>query len=169
MKNRFVMQALHQGLRVGVLALLGCFLSATLALAQDAKLGALVIQGAYMKPMVAGQTNSAAYLKISNTGTDDKFVSAISTRAAMIQLHFMGMQGDVMKMNEVAAIDLPAGKTVELKPGSYHLMVMGVKTPFKEGENVKIKLKFEKAGELEMDFPVTNPGMSMSHHDHMAH
>jgi copper(I)-binding protein len=169
MKNRDVMQTVQQGLRVGVLALMGWVLSLTVALAQEAKLGALAIQGAYIKPMVAGQSNAVGYLKISNAGSDDKLLSASASGVGTIQLHFMGMQGDVMKMNEVAAVDLPAGKTVELKPGSYHLMLMGVKAPVKEGDRVKVRLKFEKAGELELDFPVTNPGMSMGHHDHMAH
>jgi len=81
-------------------------------------------------------------------------------------LHFMGMQGDVMKMNEVAAIDLPSGKTVELKPGSYHLMILGVKAPIKPGDNLKMKLKFQKAGELEMVFPTSTPESAAHSHEH---
>ena len=92
--------------------------------------------------------------------------TASTGMANQVQLHFMGMQGDVMKMNEVAAIDLPSGKTVELKPGSYHLMILGVKAPIKPGDNLKMKLKFQKAGELAMVFPASTPESAAHSHEH---
>jgi periplasmic copper chaperone A len=68
----------------------------------------------------------------------------------------MTMEGDVMKMRELpSGLEIPAGGTVELKPGGFHLMFMGVKTPFKEGDTLKVELKFEKAGQVDVDLPVT--------------
>ena len=168
MKNRFSMQALQAGLRMAALAFMAWAGGLSLAWAQPAQLGALTVQNAYVKPTLPGQSNSAGYLKITNAGPADKLLSASSSSAGRVQLHFMGMQGDVMKMSEVSELALPSGQTVELKPGAYHLMIMGIKAPFNLGDQVKIKLKFEKAGELEMDFPVAQPGMPMSHHEHMA-
>jgi len=148
------------------LVLWGLVLAVNPVSAQQAQFGALSIQGAYVKPTVQGQINSAGYLKITNTGADDKLLSASTGMANQVQLHFMGMQGDVMKMNEVAAIDLPSGKTVELKPGSYHLMILGVKAPIKPGDNLKMKLKFQKAGELEMVFPTSTLESAAHSHEH---
>ena len=70
----------------------------------------------------------------------------------------MAMQGDVMRMREVNAIDLPAGKTVELKPGGLHIMLVGLKAPLKAGERFAMKLRFEKAGEVTIDVPVEAVG-----------
>jgi len=64
------------------------------------------------------------------------------------------MEGDVMKMREVEAIELPAGKTVELKPGGLHIMLMGLKAPLKAGSSVPLTLKFEKAGEVSVKLTV---------------
>jgi copper(I)-binding protein len=60
------------------------------------------------------------------------------------------MVGDVMRMRQVEEIALPAGQTVELKPGGYHLMFVGLKAPLKAGDKFPLKLRFEKAGEVEV-------------------
>jgi periplasmic copper chaperone A len=66
----------------------------------------------------------------------------------------MAMKGDVMEMRQIDAIELPAGKTVELKSGGLHLMFIGVKQPLALGSKVPVTLKFEKAGEVKVDFNV---------------
>jgi copper(I)-binding protein len=63
-------------------------------------------------------------------------------------MHTMAMDGDVMTMREVDAVDLPAGQTVEFKPGGFHLMLMGLKAPLKLGDKFAMTLRFEKAGEV---------------------
>ena len=69
----------------------------------------------------------------------------------------MSMDGNVMKMREVDAIDLPPGQTVELKPGQLHLMLQGLKAPLKADGKVPLTLKFEKAGEVQVELKV-EPG-----------
>jgi len=75
--------------------------------------------------------------------------------ASMTMIHEMKMEGDMMKMHEVqGGLTIPAGKTVELQPKSYHVMLMGLKAPFMEGEEVKGSLTFAKAGKVDVDFEV---------------
>ena len=82
-----------------------------------------------------------------------------------MQLHAMTMDGNVMKMREVKTIEVPANGSVELKPGGLHLMFMDIKAPLKAGESVPVKLKFQKAGEVEIKVPVRD----ISGGGHMKH
>jgi copper(I)-binding protein len=72
----------------------------------------------------------------------------------------MAMDGDVMKMRQVEAIEVPAGKSVELKPGGLHIMFIGLKAPLKAGDKFPLKLKFEKAGEVTVQVNVEAAGAS---------
>ena len=72
----------------------------------------------------------------------------------------MAMEGNVMKMRQVIDIAVPAGGSVELKPGGLHLMFMNIKAPLTAGESVPVKLKFAKAGEVEVKMPVNAMGQS---------
>ena len=74
--------------------------------------------------------------------------------AASAEMHTMSMEGTVMRMRQIDAIDVPAGQTVELKPGSLHIMFMGLKSPLKVGDSIPVTLKFEKAGEVKVDVKV---------------
>ena len=132
------------------------FLSSSLASADDVKIGNLTISAPYVRAMVPGAPVGGGYMTITNTGgTDDRLVAASSPRAATVQIHEMKMDNDVMIMRELAGgLAIPAGKTIELKPGGYHLMFMKVAAPFLQGQTVRTSLKFEKAGTAEIDFPV---------------
>ena len=70
----------------------------------------------------------------------------------------MTMQGGVMKMRSLAAIDLPAGQAVVLKPGATHIMLMGLKQPLRAGESFPLTLEFEKAGKREVNVTVEKAG-----------
>ncbi len=105
-------------------------------------------------------------MKIENKGTADQLVSASSPVAGEMQLHTMAMDGNVMRMREVKTIDVPANGSVELKPGGLHLMFMDIKTPLKAGEAVPVKLKFQKAGEVEIKVPVRDISGGSSHMKH---
>ncbi len=109
---------------------------------------------AWARPTVEGQTAGGAFVRIANGGAGDRLLSASSPAAIAVELHTMSMDGEVMKMRQVEAIEVPAGKTVELKPGGLHLMFMGLKAPLKAGSTVPLTLKFEKAGELSVTVPV---------------
>ncbi|MGY5804821.1 copper chaperone PCu(A)C [Rhizobium sp. LEGMi12c] len=132
------------------------FLSSSLAFAEDIKIGNLTIAAPYVRAMVPGAPVGGGYMTITNTGNaDDRLVAASSPRAATVQIHEMKMDNDVMIMRELAdGLAIPAGKTVELKPGGYHVMFMKVAEPFLQGQTVRATLRFEKAGSVDVDFPV---------------
>ena len=94
-----------------------------------------------------------------------RLVSAESPVAGTVEIHSMSMKDGVMKMFPVDAVDVPAGKTVKLAPGGYHVMFMQLKEPFKEGAKVPVTLVFEKAGSVDVVFTVNAMGAmpKMSH------
>nr|WP_314262594.1 copper chaperone PCu(A)C [uncultured Devosia sp.] len=115
------------------------------------------------------------FLTITNKGAeDDRLVSATSSVAGDTQIHEMAMEGDVMKMRELAdGLVIPAGETVTLEPGGFHIMFMKLNQPFVEGETVTVTLTFEKAGTVEVPLPVQSPAAdgapAMDHGDHGDH
>ncbi|NRP86745.1 hypothetical protein GFPCMMHI_02653 [Ensifer adhaerens] len=133
-----------------------CLAAPGLAFASEVRLGNLKIAAAYVRAMVPGAEVGGGYVSIANSGrTDDRLIAASSSRAVKVEVHEMKMDKDVMVMRQLAGgLPLPAGKTVDLKPGSYHLMFMDVIDPFKQGETIRARLTFEKAGSIDVDFPV---------------
>jgi copper(I)-binding protein len=123
-------------------------LASLAASAHSYKIGPIGIDHPWARPTVTGQPVGGAYMKIANKGAADRLLSATTAVAAAVQMHTMAMDGDVMTMREVDAVDLPAGQTVEFKPGGFHLMLMGLKAPLKSGDKFAVTLRFEKAGEV---------------------
>jgi len=138
-------------------AVMGIAISET-AFAQTASVGAIKIENAYTRATVPGQQVAGGFMKIENKGVADQLLSASSPAAGEVQLHEMAMDGNVMKMRQVKDIAVPAGGAVELKPGGLHLMFMNIKTPLLAGQTVPVKLKFAKAGEVEVKIPVNAMG-----------
>ncbi len=118
--------------------------------------GDLELTAGFTRAMLPGQPVGGGFVTITNKGgEDDKLVSATSAQAGEVQLHEMTMEGDVMKMRQLTdGIAIPAGQTVELKPGGLHLMFFKVTEPFKEGASVDVTLTFEKAGVVNIVLPV---------------
>jgi periplasmic copper chaperone A len=118
--------------------------------------GDLELAAGFTRAMLPGQPVGGGFITITNNGgEDDKLVSATSAQAGEVQLHEMSMEGDVMKMRQLSdGIAIPAGETVELKPGGLHLMFYKVAEPFKEGAAVNVTLNFEKAGAVDVVLPV---------------
>lgn len=131
--------------------------------AQEAKVGSIKIENAYTRSTVPGQQVAGGFMKIENKGGVDQLISASSPVAGEVQLHEMAMEGNVMKMRQVKDIAVPAGGIVELKPGGLHLMFMNIKAPLAAGETVLVKLKFAKAGEVEVKMPVNAMGAGAGH------
>jgi len=114
----------------------------------------MTVQGAWARESIPGTTETAVYLTITNgTGSDDALVSA-SSPAGMAGVHEVTPVGSVdpmssaqpmMAMQPVAKVAIPAGGTLELKPGSYHIMITGLTQPLKAGSTVEVTLTFEKA------------------------
>jgi len=142
--------------------------ASTLACAHGYKLGAIAIGHPFAQATLPGQPNGGAYLKLDNQGSADKLLSATSPVSKSVEMHMTSMDGDVMRMRQVDAIELPANKLVELRPGASHIMLIGLKAPLKEGDSFPLTLKFEKAGEVVVDVKVQalQPAQAASAHHH---
>lgn len=116
------------------------------------------VKDAWVRTSVPGQKASGAFMKIT-AKEGAKLVGASSPVAGVTEVHEMKMEGDVMKMRAVPALDLPAGKTVELKPGGYHLMLLDLKSPLKKDSRVPLTLLFVDGNgapsKLELQLPVS--------------
>jgi copper(I)-binding protein len=112
------------------------------------------VEAAWARPTVAGQSAGGGFLKITGGAVADKLLSASAGVSKTVELHTMEMDGNVMRMRPIAAIDVPAGGTVELKPGGRHVMFMGLAQPLQAGTTFPLTLRFEKAGELKVDVQV---------------
>jgi len=96
----------------------------------------------WVRGTVAQQKATGAFMQITSAG-GGKLVSATSPAAGVVEIHEMKMEGNTMKMRAIPGLDLPAGKAVELKPGGYHVMLMDLKGPLKDGETVDVSLVIE--------------------------
>ena len=102
--------------------------------------------------------NTAGYMRIENKGSQpDRLLRAESDIAEAVELHFSEMVDDVMKMRQVESIEVPPNSAVELKPGGYHIMFIGLMDTLDPGDNVEINLVFENFGELKVLAEVKAP------------
>lgn len=144
-------------LRTLILSL--CCLTALSAQAHDYTLGKIKIGHPWSRATAPGAPAAGGFLKLENGGEADRLISASAAVSETVELHTMAMDGNVMKMRKLDnGVEVPAGKTVELKPGGLHVMFIGLKAPLKEGEKFPLKLKFEKAGEVTVDVKVEAMG-----------
>lgn len=154
-----------------LLAIAITFISVVSAHAEHIHHGSLMISDAVMRAALPGGKVTAAYMTITNTSTqDDALVSVTHNGAKKSEIHTMEMVNDIMKMRPVdGALTIPAGQTVRLKPGGLHLMFMGLTEQPKAGDDVTIRLDFEKAGPLTLTLPVQklmSGHQKSSDHDH---
>lgn len=97
--------------------------------------------------MATGGNTSAIYMKINSGGMSDKLLQAETTIAQSTELHTVEMKDGMMQMHPVeGGIDVPAAGILELKPGGFHVMLIGMKQELKPGDTFNVKLTFEKAG-----------------------
>lgn len=143
-------------MRIMFAAVLALVVAAGAAIAHDYTAGSLTITHPWTRAMPPGSDVGGGFLTITNSGdTADKLVGVKTPRAKMGQVHEMAIDNGVMKMRELGSgLEIAPGATVELKPGAYHVMFMGVADGFKEGEMVPAVLVFEKAGEVPVEFKV---------------
>ena len=124
--------------------LLGCVMSCGVMLPLLVFAQSVEIKDAWVRGTVSAQKVSGAFMEITGKSTV-RLLSAESPVAATVEIHNMTMQNGIMKMFPVGGIDIPAGKTVKLASGGYHLMLMGLKQQMKAGDKVPLKLTFELA------------------------
>ncbi len=120
------------------------------------------IENAWTRETVAGQTSTAAYLTVTNRGSaDDRLVSVSAPEPAKASIHVTENSGGVSHMRQMSSgLALPAGSTIELKPGGTHVMITGLQAPLRRGETLNLRLRFEKSGDKPIDVrvaPATGP------------
>ena len=129
--------------------------------------GQVLVEKPWARATAPGAKVAAGYLLIRNQGAADRLVGASAPgAAARVELHVHVHEGGVVKMREVSGYDVPGQGSFELKPGGAHLMFMEIRKPFVEGEKVPVTLKFEKAGEVKVEFHVgrlTGPAKAPAH------
>lgn len=130
------------------------------------------VKDAWVRATVPQQKATGAFMQLQ-ASRDSKLISAASPVTPVVEVHEMVMQDNVMKMRQVPGIDLPAGKTVELKPGGYHVMLMDLKQQVKEGDVVPITLVVEgkdgKRESVEVKAPVRALGAGVQPAAHGGH
>lgn len=146
-------------------------LAATLLLACSALQAQTVdVKDAWVRSTVPGQQGTGAFMNITAKEAAT-LVGASSPVAGVVEVHEMKMEGDVMKMRAMPSLALPAGQTVQLKPGGYHVMMMELRQTLPKGSTVPLTLRFKDAkgaeSQVELKVPVSTmaPGAAAG----MAH
>jgi copper(I)-binding protein len=141
----------------------------------NGSIGSLHIEQAVARPSFPGQPSGAVYLSIENDGQKpDQLISISTPIAQSTQIHTMSMDGNVMRMREVNAIEIKPSSKLVMQPGNgYHVMLIGLKQPLKSGDKFPLTLTFEKAGKLNVSVTVkdiqsgmTMPAREDDHHSH---
>ena len=147
-----------------------CLTAATLALCTIAAAAQTTVKDAWVRGTVAQQKASGAFMQITSA-QGGRLVSVQSPAAGVAEVHEMAMDGNVMKMRAVdGGLELPAGKTVELKPGGFHVMLMDLKQPLKDGDRLPLTLVVEgrdgKRETLEVKATVRSLAPAAGEHKH---
>lgn len=133
-------------------------------LAHDFRAGDLLIDHPWSRAAGAN-TNGAGFMTIRNNGAQpDRLLSATTTIARTVELHTHIRDGEVMRMRPVADIPIGARQTVRLRPGGLHVMLIGLTEPLRQGSEVPLTLRFERAGEVPVMLAVEAAGARGGHH-----
>lgn len=159
-----------------IAAALAAFAAFALASAAGVASAQVKVGDPWVRATVPQQRATGAFMTLSSPAPV-RLVQAASPAAGVVEIHEMSMENNVMKMRAIPGIDLPAGKTVELKPGGYHVMMMELKQQMKDGETVPVTLVFvgadNKQQTIKLDVPIrplTAAGKSAAGaHDHGGH
>ena len=126
-------------------------LVAGLAAAHEFTLKDLRVGHPYARATPPGARAGGAFFTVENRGAqDDRLIAVASPAAAAAELHTMAMDGTVMRMRAVRAVDIPAGAKVALQPGGFHVMLLDLKQPLAAGERIALTLTFERAGTIDV-------------------
>jgi hypothetical protein len=135
-------------------------LGAAPALAADIDIGKIHISQPWTRATPKGSSMAAAYMAITNHGSAPDHVSCVASDAsAKCEIHSMTMEGGVMKMRPVeGGLEIKPGQTVTLQPSGFHVMLIDLKHPLEQGQSIKVTLKFDQAGTVDVDYPVAALG-----------
>lgn len=130
------------------------------------------VSGAWTRPASAGGMG-VGYAKVTNSGAEsDVLLGASSDAAERVEIHETTINADgVASMKPVGSVEIGAGKSIELKPGGMHMMLIGLKEAIKDGGKVEVKLNFKNAGAVavELDAKSAAPDAAGGDHEHMHH
>ena len=143
-----------------IAAIIMLWLFSVAAHAQEVRAGDLVITHAWSRATPGGAKIGGGYLSIENKGSQpDRLIGGSADVAARIQLHEMAVNNAVMTMRPLEkGLVIEPGKTIKLAPGGYHLMLVDLKRPLKQGDKLPITLEFEKAGNVKLSLEVQGIG-----------
>ena len=130
------------------------------------------VQDAYVRAVPPGQPNSASFMGLHNSDSQDHaLVGAVSPAAKVVELHTHTMKDGMMQMRPVERIDLPAGTTTSLKPGGFHVMLIGLQQPLVPDQTVPLTLMYEDGSKAQVNAPVRKLQMHMHQlqQDHAKH
>lgn len=152
-------------------------LAAPAALAHDYKVGDLAIKHPWSRETAPRAKTGAGYVTIVNGGAQaDRLIGGSTPVAERLEIHSVSMDNNIMRMrHQKDGVEVPAGGTLELKPGGYHIMLIGLKAPLKAGEAVPATLEFARAGKVDVTFTVgslsgkTAPSMNHDAHNMDEH
>ncbi|NOH78428.1 copper chaperone PCu(A)C [Vibrio sp. RE86] len=147
---------------------LKALLLATLALSPvaQAKMDVMT-HHAYARATPPNAATSAVFTEIMNRSEQVRYIVAASTDAAdKVELHDVLKEGDVMKMRQIDRIEIPANGSVELKPGSLHIMLFNLKKPLVEGEEIDVQITFANGDKQTFTAPIKKVMSGMKHHNH---
>ena len=140
------------------------------ARAAEALVGDLAITGGWARATPPGASVGAAYVTVENRGNaDDRLLRAASPAARSVEPHRTVEESGIAKMRPLAEVIVPAGGTLEMRPGGTHMMLVGLTTPLKAGDTVPVTLTFERAGSVTADFVVAPLGADAPAEAHHAH
>lgn len=138
--------------------------------AAQVQVGDLMLTGAFTRATLPRAPVGGAFVTITNQGSvDDRLISATAPVGSEVQIHEMAHANGVMTMRPLAdGLPIPAGSVVDLAPGGYHLMLMGLTEPLVQGETLDITLRFEQAGDVTLPFAIgaINAAGGMGHSGH---
>lgn len=145
--------------------LLALALQGGLVSAHNHEKGDIQVRHPWSRATAPGAKVAAGYMEIRNNGTrPDRLLSASTSAAKRVEMHITQRDGEVMKMREVKAFDIPPRERTTLRPGGAHLMLVDIAQPLKKGERFTMTLRFERAGELAIDVEVQELGARHPHH-----
>ena len=145
--------------------------SAVLIVASGTAAAQVQVKDAWARPALQGQAATGAFMSLmSSDGA--RLIGASSPVAGVVEIHEMVMEGSVMRMRAIPGLDLPPGRSVELKPGGYHVMLMDLKRPLKAGDRVPVELRIETKDKrlvtqpIEVEVATRAPATAADAHKH---
>lgn len=135
------------------------------AFADDYSVGNLHIGQPWSRALPPNVPTGAAYFTVHNGGNeDDRLIGASTPRAGRTELHTHVHLGDVMKMQKIDSVAIPASAEVRFEPGGNHVMLFNLTRPLVAGEHFPLTLEFEKAGQVELSVTIKTEAPQTGHH-----